>query len=137
MKQAAGILILLWTFTMVQPAFALFGGQSGYGTCSKTITTKPACSKGKTAAPTCTKMKASGTACSKHKCNKPSKSDDKGSCNNNGCNPSLGCCSGNFFVHQHSTISLNSWFVQRQMLIVTDDNRISKNLSECFHPPEA
>jgi hypothetical protein len=137
MKKAASILMIIWAITLVQPAFALFGGKSGYGTCSKIETAKPACTKTKAAGSLCTKKKPNNPVCSKSKCNKPANSDDKDNCNSNDCNPSLGCSAGNFYVHHHAGLSLISWFIPRQMIIVTDDNRIAKNLSECFHPPEA
>jgi hypothetical protein len=137
MKKAASILMVIWAITMVQPAFAIFGGKTGYAGTSKKETAKSSCSKSKSESSACTKKKQETPSCSKSKCKKPLSSDDKDNCDTNGCNPSLGCCSGNFYVHHHSIISLSSWFIQRQLLIVTDDNRISKNLSECFRPPEA
>jgi hypothetical protein len=137
MKKAASILMVIWAITMVQPAFAIVGGKSGYAGGNKCSTAKPACSKSKSDGSICTKKKQDPPACSKSKCRKPISSDKKDNCDTNGCNPSLGCCSGNFYVHHHSILSFSSWFIPRQLVIVTDDNRISKNLSECFRPPEA
>ncbi len=122
---------------MVQPAFAYFGGKTAYGTCSKSASTKAACSQNEVASSSCKKNKPVNTGCSKKKCNKSSKSQNKDGCNRDGCNPTLGCSSGNFFVHHHNNISLLSWLAQKQKAILIDDNRISKNLSECWRPPKA
>ena len=137
MKAKATILLLIWAFVLVQPAFAYFGGKSAYGKCSKAVTPKPACTKSKTVSSTCSKKKEIKTDCSTKKCNKPSKSQEKDNCGSEGCNPTLGCSSGNFYVHNHYQITLPSWFAQRQKVFVTNDNRIVKNMSECWHPPKA
>jgi hypothetical protein len=137
MKRAAAILIVIWTLVMVQPAFAWFGGKSGYRTCSKAPVKNQGCPKTSATTSTCSKKKVTTTDCSTKKCNKPSKSQDKNNCKTEGCNPTLGCSSGNFYVHYHDQISLPSWFVLKQLAVVTDDNRIIKNMSECWHPPKA
>jgi hypothetical protein len=136
MKLAAGILTIIWTLVMVQPAFAYFGGKSAYGKCANSIEEQSTCSKKKPATSACSKKKAEKPACSSKKCNKPSGSEDKDNCKSNGCNPSLGCSSGNFYVHHHYQISMPSWFEQKQKTSLINDNRIVKNMSECFHPPE-
>lgn len=122
---------------MVQPAFAYFGGKSAYGKCATVTEEKSSCSKSKSAGGHCSKKKVQKPACSKKKCNKPSDSQDKDKCNSNGCNPTLGCSSGNFYVHTHQQILLPNWFEQKQKNSLINDNRIVKNMSECFHPPEA
>lgn len=126
MKPAAGILLMIWALLMVQPAFAYFGGKSAYEKCSKPVTEKPACSK----------KKPVETGCASSKCNKPFKPEGKDNCKSDGCNPTLGCSSGNFYVHDHHHITLPSWFEQRQKTALINDNRISKNMNECWHPPE-
>jgi hypothetical protein len=133
MKPAAFLLTIIWTLVVVQPAFALFGGESAYGKCSKMTVAKTGCSKMKTSS-TCSMKKKSG--CSKKKCNKQSSPCDKSGCNSNGCNPSIGCSSGNFFVHHNYSISFLALIAGKQLIAIKDDNRISKSLSECFHPPE-
>ncbi|MBL7725045.1 MAG: hypothetical protein JNK27_12905 [Chitinophagaceae bacterium] len=135
MKTAAGILAFIWAFVLFQPAFAHFGGNPAYETCEKPVVKKSACSKSKTAV--YSKKKAGSTGCAKGKCNKPSTPPDNGGCRSNGCNPSVGCSSGNFFIHHYSQFSLASFTVQHQKPVITNDNRIIKIMSECWHPPEA
>ncbi len=137
MKIGAFILTAIWGLLLVQPAFAYFGAKPAYGDCPEPVTSKPTCSKSKPARSTCSENKVATPICSKKKCNKPSKSQDKNNCMTDGCNPTLGCSSGNFYIHYHSQISLPLLFAQKQKLIVTDDNRIMKCMSECWHPPEA
>jgi hypothetical protein len=138
MKKAAGILLVIWTFVLVQPAFAYFGGKSAYGNCSKKTLLKSTCSKTKkTTGSTCTKKKLTSSCSSKKKCNKPADSKEDKGCNSNSCNPSIGCTSGNLYIHQHSQILFALSIAQRQKAILVDDNRISESLSECWHPPEA
>ena len=131
------ILLLVWGPLMFQPAFAYFGGKSAYGACSKTETVKPTCSKSKAPVSSCNKKKIVSPGCSKKKCGNPSKSKGKDECNNGGCNPTLGCSSGNFYIHHNFQISIISWLAPKQKTVVTDDNRIINNMSECWHPPEA
>ena len=137
MKRAASILMVVWMFVMVQPAFAYFGGKSAYGKCTKAVSSKATCSKSKPATSTCSKKKPVKPDCSGKKCNKAAKTQDKDDCRTEGCNPTLGCSSGNFFAHYHSQLSFEEWFEQKQKLIVANDNRIINNMSECWHPPEA
>jgi hypothetical protein len=138
MKKAAGILLLIWTFVLVQPAFAYFGGKSAYGNCSKVVSSKTSCSKTKKSPSTgCTKKKVTSSCSSKKKCNKSSDSKEEKGCNSNTCNPSIGCTSGNLYIHQHSQILFALSIAQRQKAILVDDNRILESLSECWHPPEA
>ena len=112
--------MLIWGLLMVQPAFSYFGGKAAYR------------------ASVCTKEKPVKSDCSKKKsCDKPDESKEDNKCRTDGCNPTLGCPSGNFYVHHHHQISIPSLFLQKLKLLVSDDNRIIKNLSECWHPPEA
>lgn len=121
---------------MVQPSFAYFGGKSAYGECGKQVVKKPDCSKKKTATAACSGKKAARPSCSKGKCNKPSDPSGKDECSSQGCNPSIGCSSGNFYVFHHFQITLHSWVMQTQKALVTDDNRVVKSMSDCWHPPE-
>lgn len=136
MKPAASILIFIWALVMFQPAFAYFGGKPAYGECSRPVPEKQGCAKQKSKT-SCTKKKAAKTSCSKKKCGKPAEMPGSNDCRSGGCNPSLGCASGNFFIHHYEQVSLLSWEAPGQKMTVTDDNRIMKNRSECFHPPEA
>ncbi len=81
--------------------------------------------------------KTASSPCSKKKCSKNSESGNKGSCGNEGCNPSLGCSSGNFYVQSYYQITLTVFTSQIQKLFVKNDDRLVKSLSECWHPPEA
>jgi len=135
MRPAAGILAFIWTFVLFQPAFARFGGNPVYETCEKPVAKKSACTKSETVG--CSGEKRNNTGCTKGKCNKPLASDDNAGCRSNGCNPSAGCSSGNFFIHHHSQFLLTSFKVQHEKPAITNDNRIIKVMSECWHPPEA
>lgn len=128
--------MMIWGTLMVQPSFALFGGKPAYGTCSKPEP-KPASVKKKATEPGCKKKITVESGCSKKKCKGPAKPEKKNNCSTDGCNPTLGCSSGNFYIHQHFQISFATYFAVKQKAIVIDDNRIASNLSECWHPPEA
>ena len=125
MRRTACLLAIVWAVLMVQPAFTNFTGKAASSTCTKN---KPVKS-------TCQKKKTTKKSCAKSKCSKPiSKSKEK--CSKEHCNPLLGCPSGNFYIHNYSLISLTSFIVFKQKPIWVNDNRISKQLTECFHPPE-
>jgi hypothetical protein len=138
-KKAAYILLFIWTLVLIQPAFSWAGGKSAYGSCTKSGTTEVACSKTKSKSgdSSCLPKNSSKKPCSKKKPVTPPKSQEKDNCKSDGCNPTLGCISGNFYVHYHSNILLPSWFAQNQKPVLIDDNRIFKNMNECWHPPEA
>jgi hypothetical protein len=138
MKAAASFFIVIWSILIVQPTFAYFGGKPAYGTCTKADESTLLPAKSQTSGSTCSKKKkVAATDCSKKKCNKPGKSESKNNCNTDGCNPTLGCSAGNFFIHHYSVISITSWFAQKQKVMVLNDNRILKNMSDCWRPPKA
>ena len=101
---------------MVQPLFSNFSVRAVKSSCSKT---KPAKS-----------------TCCESKCSKPKPEENKQDCGGDRCNPLMGCTSGNFYVHNYSYISITSLIIPKQKTALVNDNRISKQLTECWHPPE-
>ncbi len=136
MKPAAGIFVIIWALVMFQPAFAIFGGRSAYGNCTEIVVPKSGCSKPTSTNSDCSKKKINSADCTKKQCPSPTPAKGK-DCGEKRCNPSLGCSLGNFYVHAHHQVLVPSWHSQKIKLIVTNDNRIAKSLSECWHPPEA
>ena len=135
MKFAAAFLLFVWGSLIVQPSFAYFGGKSAYGKCDKAAATKSPCSKSRSATSGCSKKNTANKPCPKKSDNKSSNSE--GNCKSEGCNPTLGCSSGNFYVHHYAQISLPARSGQKQQSLVVNDNRIVRNMRECWHPPEA
>lgn len=84
----------------------------------------------------CSKNKPVKPSCSKSKCSKPKPADDKKDCENSRCNPLLGCPSGNFYAHHYSSISIITFIVAKEKNVLVNDNRVFKQLTECWHPPE-
>lgn len=122
MKIRAAILALLVGLLILQPTFAWFGFAAAYGECNKPEPVNQ-CASTKKQCPV------------KKSCDKPAPEEEKG-CEEKKCNPLLGCTAGNFYVHQYATINLFNFSFPKQKLLVTDDNRLQKQLNECFHPPE-
>src|SRR5258706_6853523 len=115
MKPVALILILIWTGLIIEPVFASFSTKATSSSCSKN---KPVQS-----------------SCSKSKCSK-SKQPDKKDCENNRCNPLMSCPTGNFYLFGPSNFSISLFIISKQKTILVNDNRILKQLTECWHPPE-
>lgn len=130
MKLKAGILAMIVGLLILQPLFGNFGLREAYGNCSTPRETSP-CPSSKS---TCPKAKKQCT--SKKTCNSPASPGKKKNCDPGGCNPLLGCSSGNFYIHHYSTISLLSLFIPKLKPVMVNDNRIQKRLNECWHPPE-
>jgi hypothetical protein len=87
--------------------------------------------------PVCMKKKTEKSSCSKTRCGKESDTqDEKKDCGPDRCNPFMGCATGNFYVHNYWTILIEGIFIPKHKLTVTNDNRISGALNECWHPPE-
>lgn len=76
------------------------------------------------------------SSCCKTACSKPSEKEDKEDCEGNQCNPLLGCPSGNFYVHSYSYIRFIISTDTKPKIAITNDNRTSRQLAECWHPPE-
>jgi hypothetical protein len=83
-----------------------------------------------------TKSQTPESACCKSKCSKPRPEENKKDCEGNRCNPLMGCPTGNFYIHNYSTIAVSLLIVPRQRAVLFNDNRISKQATECWHPPE-
>lgn len=125
MKAGTYILALIWGLLIIQPVFAYIGGTPAYDACTPRNPGKAGCAK-KTPPVTCSKIKCSS-----------SKEQKKEDCPPKKCNPSLGCTSGNFYIFQYAVISVIILPASKQKICLFDDNRVSKHLTECWHPPES
>ena len=122
-KPAAWFLTIIVSVLIVQPGFIHFGGKAAYGS------SKASCSM--------TKTKLAKTSCAKMtKCSKSKPVEQKKKCGSDHCNPFLGCVAGNFYVHNYWIISLDLPLIVIEKLSPADDNRLAKQLTECWHPPE-
>jgi len=116
MKAGACILAAILTVLMVQPLFSTFGAKTTESTCSKSKPVK--------------------SSCCKMACGKPRPKENNRDCEGDRCNPLMGCPSGNFYVHNYTSILITSLIIPKQKTALVNDNRISKQLTECWHPPE-
>jgi len=118
MKRLACILGIFWSLLIIQPLFGNY----------MTDIVASSCSQEKPAAPSC-----SMTAC-----HKPKEAENKKDmpCRDNGCNPTLSCPTGNFYVN-NSILIISSPEIPGQKFLPANDNRIQEQLSECWHPPES
>lgn len=116
MKTRACILMILWTVLLVEPLSANLSIETPYSSCSKKQEVKPSCSK--------------------TKCDKPADKEDENDCENNRCNPLMSCPTGNFYLFSHSYLSIEPFILSKQKTALINDNRILKQLNECWHPPE-
>jgi hypothetical protein len=48
----------------------------------------------------------------------------------------MSCPIGNFYLNNHTTYALTSFIVLKEKSALINDNRIQKQLTECWHPPE-
>ena len=115
-KALASTLILIWGTLLVQPLFEDFSKQLSKTSCSQRALVKSACSKGK--------------------CDAPKPSKDNKDCDGSRCNPLMACPTGNFFLFGYLHLSISPISEPREKTILANDNRISKPISECWHPPE-
>ena len=115
MKILACILIVLWSVLLIEPLSANFSINSPYSSCSKE------------------KVQSS---CSKSKCDTQKDKEEENDCEENRCNPLMSCPTGNFYLFGHSQLSIAPFILSKQIAILINDNRIQKQLSECWHPPE-
>ena len=113
-KTRATILSVIVCILIMQPLLAGFGLPEAYTVCKPATEEEESCS----------------SSCSSEA---PPEEDD---CERPGCNPLLGCSSGNFYIHDYATISLTTLLIPKKKLFVTDDNRLLEQLNECWHPPE-
>jgi len=80
---------------------------------------------------------AMSSCCSKAmKCHKESPpANDTKKCQRESCNPFMACAYGNFYLLQNSGIDILPVTPEQEKRIAIDDNRLSTNLSESWHPP--
>jgi len=69
------------------------------------------------------------------KCDKKQKQPSNKTCESNSCNPFMACASGNFYLVEKTGLSFTNLPVNKNRIILVNDNRLSDNLSECWHPP--
>ena len=113
----ACILLVIWTTLLLEPVSASFS----------TI---------KTPYSSCAQKQETRSSCCKSKCGKPAKKQKKNDCENNRCNPLMSCPTGNFYFCSSQPLSIEAFVPAKQKVALIDDNRIQKQLSECWHPPE-
>ena len=116
MKTRACILMILWSVLLVEPLSANLSMKSPYSSCSKKQEVE--------------------SSCSKSKCSKPADNQEENDCENNRCNPLMSCPTGNFYLFNPSYLSIEPFMLSKQKTVLINDNRISKRLAECWHPPE-
>jgi hypothetical protein len=63
-------------------------------------------------------------------------SGDNGKCQGEGCNPFMACAFGNFYLVEESGFDLFTIAPEKDKQFAVNDNRLSTNLSESWHPPE-
>ena len=119
MKTRACILMVLWSTLLVEPLTANFSIKTAYSS-------------------SCSKIEESQSPCSKSKCNKPKDKEEKDDCENenDGCNPLMSCPAGNFYLFGQSYLAPAAFTLSKQKKVLINDNRIQKQLTECWHPPE-
>ena len=116
MKTRACILTILWTALLIEPLSANFSSiKTAYSSCAEKQETKSSCCKS-----TC----------------EPAEKEEKDDCENNQCNPLLSCPTGNFYLFGQSDLSGVPFILSKQKKALINDNRIQKQLTECWHPPE-
>jgi hypothetical protein len=140
-KTAAFILTLLWGLLLIQPVFGSFTNSAIKPSClakkqDRESKQEKTCSKKAAVKTSCPGKKKIVSSCAMSKCKKPLNENDKKECEETGCNPLMSCPAGNFFVNSHSSFSIQSLFIAKPKTRLVNDNRLSQQLSECFHPPE-
>jgi hypothetical protein len=109
--------MVLWTSLLIEPLSDNFSSiKTVYSSCAKKQETK--------------------SSCCKSKCEKPVKKEKKDECENNRCNPLMSCPTGNFYLFGQSYLDEISLPFSKQKNILVNDNRLQKQLTECWHPPE-
>jgi hypothetical protein len=77
------------------------------------------------------------TCCKKESCSKNDKEPKKDTdCRNKSCNPFIACAYGNFYFLSNSRIDFGNLPLNKQKTYSYNDNRLSANPSECWHPPQ-
>ena len=112
MKAIAFIFTLILGVVILRPPFTQVNAQEAMNVC----------------------LKEDATSCSKMGCDMPE--EQQKDCESNSCDARLCCLFGNFYLHPYSSISMASLLIPKPMMAIVNDNRISKSLAECWHPPE-
>jgi hypothetical protein len=123
MQVRAYILLWLWSLLLLEPLSANLSIVSMYSLC---LEKQKTCSRNEESKSSC---------CSKTSCDLPDNKEEN-DCEGNDCNPLMSCPGGNFYFHNPSSFSIAAFIIAKQKIMLVDDNRISKNLAECWHPPE-
>ena len=116
MKARACILVLIWSLLLIEPLSANFNIESNYSACKKSEPTE--------------------TSCCKSSCSKPAEKEDENDCEGNRCNPLMSCPTGNFYLFSHPNVSIEAFKPSKEKQALINDNRIIKQMAECWHPPE-
>jgi hypothetical protein len=117
MKTRACILIVLWSLLLIEPLSANLSIETVYSS-------------------SCSNKQKTESSCSKSKCDQPKDNDEENDCEDNRCNPLMSCPAGNFYLFGQSDLAIAPLILSKQKKVLIDDNRIQKQLSECWHPPE-
>jgi hypothetical protein len=122
MKTGFFLLAITWGFLLVQPFFLSFNFHALSPSCMKIEKKKSGCSKSR------------GSGCQKQQPQK--EKEEKNECEKDRCNPIMSCPAGNFFLDNFTSYSIPGFPVLKQKKLIANDNRLSKALAECWHPPE-
>ena len=115
MKVRAYILMLLWTVLLIEPLSANLSIQTPYSSCSNKQTESVSCASS---------------------CSKPADNEEENDCEENRCNPLMSCPTGNFYLFTQPGLSIPALKISTDKKSLINDNRIVKQLNECWHPPE-
>lgn len=117
MKTRACILMVLWSVLLIEPLSANLSIKTIYSS-------------------SCSKIEESRSSCCKSKCDKPKDNEEENDCEDNRCNPLMSCPTGNFYLFGQSYLAAVPFILSKQKKVLVNDNRIQKQLTECWHPPE-
>ena len=117
MRTRACILMILWTVLLIEPLSANFDIESVYSS-------------------SCAKVEETPSSCCKSTCEKPTDKEEEKDCEDNRCNPLMSCPAGNFYLFGQTWLTITPLILSKQKKVLINDNRIQKQLTECWHPPE-
>ena len=110
--------MILWTVLLIEPLSANFNIESVYST-------------------SCAKVEKPQSSCCKSTCDKPTdREEEENDCEDNRCNPLMSCPTGNFYLFGQTYLTSVPLILSKQKKVLINDNRIQKQLTECWHPPE-
>jgi hypothetical protein len=119
-------LALIWGLLMFQLPFNDFSAKAASSACAKNTAPSSKCSKKQTQPPSCARTK----------CSKQVPTEEKNECETTRCNPLMSCPTGNVYLPIYSQLSIGSLIILKEKTPLVNDNRLSSQLTECFHPPE-